>query len=371
MNTKSVLATVMVLAFLSLGQPSRAQTLEQQKAGVVKVTATVDGQRRTGTGFIVRLDQDTAYILTASHVVEGDNQPGIEFFTRQNVAVPAETARIEGGDPRGLALLLVRGKSNLAQGILALPLAERIRLSGGEEVTAIGFPRGGGAWAVVRASVVAREGRDLTIGGSLDEGNSGGPLLKDGEVVGVVTGVEGSFGRAAPVTIARLVLEGWGVRLPTATAERESAPAAPPSSRESAPAAPPSSRESAPAAPPSSGLRVAQGSIEILHARCEKLRAGTSFRVTVNGEAQGPAGAAVRTALAKDEKVTATPKASCKEWKECRRDAGAPEKTRWSMSTIALLPAPTHAVASLVPGAQGEGQAPYAEARVELDCLAW
>jgi hypothetical protein len=41
------------------------------------------------------------------------------------------------------------------------------------------------------------------------------------------------------------------------------------------------------------------------------------------------------------------------------------------MSTIALLPAPTHAVASLVPGAQGEGQAPYAEARVELDCLAW
>jgi hypothetical protein len=360
MNTKNVLATVTVLTLLPVGQPSHAQTLEQQKAGVVKVTAKVEGQRRTGTGFIVRLDQDTAYILTASHVVEGDNQPGVEFFTRQNVAVPAETARIEGGDPRGLALLLVRGKSNLAQGIVALPLAERIRLSGGEEVTAIGFPRGGGPWAVVRASIVAREGRDLTIGGSLDEGNSGGPLLKDGEVVGVVTGVEGSFGRAAPVTIARLVLEGWGVQLPAATAEREPAPASPPSSR-----------ESAPAVPPSSGPRVAQGSIEILHARCEKLRAGTSFRVTLNGEAQGPAGAAVRTALASDEKVTATPKASCKEWKECRRDAGAPEKTRWSMSTIALLPAPTHAVASLVPGAQGEGQVPYAEARVELDCLAW
>jgi hypothetical protein len=28
-------------------------------------------------------------------------------------------------------------------------------------------------------------------------------------------------------------------------------------------------------------------------------------------------------------------------------------------------------VASLIPGAQGEGQAPYADARVELDCLAW
>jgi len=349
MNTKNVLATIMVLALLPLGQQPRAQGLEQHRAGVVKVTALVDGKRKTGTGFIVRLDQDIAYIVTASHVVEGDKRPGVEFFTRQNVTVPAETARIEGGDPRGLALLLVRGKSNLAQGILALPLAQRTSLSGGEDVTAIGFPRGAGAWAVVRATIVSREGRDLTVGGSLDEGNSGGPLLKDGEVVGVVTGVEGNFGRAAPVTIARLVLEGWGVQLPATTAQREPAPEV----------------------PASSGSRVAQGSIEILHARCERLRSGTSFRVTVSGEAQGPAGAAVRFALARDGKVTATPETSCKEWKECQRDAGAPDRTRWSTSTITLLPAPTHAAASLVPATQGTGREPYAEARVELDCLSW
>jgi S1-C subfamily serine protease len=68
MNTKSVLATITVVAFLPLGQQPRAQALEQQKAGAVKVAAQVDGKRRTGTGFIVRLDQDMAYILTASHV---------------------------------------------------------------------------------------------------------------------------------------------------------------------------------------------------------------------------------------------------------------------------------------------------------------
>jgi hypothetical protein len=116
---------------------------------------------------------------------------------------------------------------------------------------------------------------------------------------------------------------------------------------------------------------LARGSIEILHARCERLRLSTSFRVTLNGKAQGPARAAVRSALERDGKVTATPEASCKEWKECRRDAGAPDRTRWSTSTIALLPAPTHAVASLVPGTQGEEQEPSAKARVELDCLSW
>jgi hypothetical protein len=79
----------------------------------------------------------------------------------------------------------------------------------------------------------------------------------------------------------------------------------------------------------------------------------------------------VRFALARDGKVTATPETSCKEWKECQRDAGAPDRTRWSTSTITLLPAPTHAAASLVPATQGTGREPYAEARVELDCLSW
>jgi hypothetical protein len=196
---------------LSAPLPLRAEALEREKAGVVKVTATVDGKRKTGTGFIVRLEQGTAYILTASHVVEGDNHPEIEFFTRRNVTSRAETARIEGDDPRGLALLLVRGKDNLPAGLVALPLASGASLSGGEEVTAIGFPQGGGPWAVVRANVVSRVGRDLTLGGSIDEGNSGGPILIDGNVAGVVMGVDGKFGRAIPAAIARLVLDGWGL----------------------------------------------------------------------------------------------------------------------------------------------------------------
>ena len=176
-----------------------AQAHDQQRAAVVKVTSVVDGKRKTGTGFIVRLDADAAYILTASHVVEGDNRPQVEFFVRQNVPVEADTARIEGGDPRGLALLLVRGKQKLPPGLVALALAKGASLSGGEQVTAIGFPQGGGPWAVARADIVSRVGRDLTLAGPIDEGNSGGPVLLNGAVVAVVTGVNANFALATPL----------------------------------------------------------------------------------------------------------------------------------------------------------------------------
>src|SRR5690606_27985017 len=129
--------------------------------------------------------------------------------------VPAEVLRIEGGDPRGLALLVVRGRANVPPNLQVLPLAASERVGGGESVTVIGFPQGGGAWAVLRADVVSHEGREITLDGSIGEGHSGGPVLREGRVIGVVTtvGGGGGFGRAAAATLVRLVLDGWGVNL--------------------------------------------------------------------------------------------------------------------------------------------------------------
>ncbi len=202
------------LILLTLETAAWGQSFDRQKAGVVRVTSQVEGLRKTGTGFIVGLDSDAAYIVTASHVVEGDSQPRVEFFTKRNATVQAETARIEGGDPRGLALLIVRGKDNLPPGLVALPIAQGSDLNGGEPVTVIGFPQGGGSWAVLRANIASREGRDLTLDGSIAEGNSGGPVLMGESVIGVITqvGGAGKFGRAVPAPLVRLVLDGWGVR---------------------------------------------------------------------------------------------------------------------------------------------------------------
>ncbi len=349
-----LVALLTVPVQMVLSAQASGQALDQQRAAVVKVTSVVDGKRKTGTGFIVRMEGDTAYILTASHVVEGDNHPKVAFFARQNVPVEADTARIEGGDPRGLALLLVRGKDKLPPGLVALPLAQGASLSGGEQVTAIGFPQGGGPWAVARADVVSRVGRDLTLAGPIDEGNSGGPVLRNGAVVAVVTGVNASFALATPAAIASLTLEGWAVN-PVAVSGVEAGAVG-------------TVRE--PSAAPATGTAQG-GALKILYTSCEKLRSGTSFRVTVRGEAQGPAGASVRVGLALDDKETSTPKVSCNDWDACRRQPAAPEKTRWAISTIILRPVPDMAIVSLEPNAAAGTSRPYAIERVALDCRYW
>lgn len=54
-----------------------ATEIEDFKKGVVKITAFVNGQPNVGTGFIVRLDKDAAYIVTAAHVIYGDSKPQV------------------------------------------------------------------------------------------------------------------------------------------------------------------------------------------------------------------------------------------------------------------------------------------------------
>lgn len=236
--------------------PALAQNVTTQNPaaladGVVRITSTSDGKRRTGTGFIVQSSDDVIYIATASHVIEGDKSPKIAFRPEPNTDYDGQVLKLEGGDPKGLALIAVRGNvRRIAHQVVVLPLATTNDLAGGEQVTAIGFPQGGGAWAVVPASIASRDGRELVLVGNLGEGNSGGPLLKDGAVVGLVTVMQGQYGRATPAPIVRMAMEGWGVRL-GATPRGSSAGNAPPAGNQ-APAQPPSGSGQAPGKPSAS-----------------------------------------------------------------------------------------------------------------------
>lgn len=71
------MVSLVFLAALSVPAPLSARDIQQLQAGVVKITAVPPrGQPRTGTGFIVRLEEDLAYIITSAHVVTGDVAPG-------------------------------------------------------------------------------------------------------------------------------------------------------------------------------------------------------------------------------------------------------------------------------------------------------
>lgn len=190
-----------------------AQDIAQVKKGVVKITAQADGKNRIGSGIIVKLEEDHAYIVTASHVIEGDQQPNVFFFSAPHRPFRARVLGLEGGNPAGLAALLVEGR--LPSDLEALNLDQATSVSGGEPIMLIGFPRvEGSLWTVTTGTLSGRRGSALSFAGVADEGNSGGPVIFQGKVVGIVTEVGAKFNSAAPAVVARFALDGWGVRLP-------------------------------------------------------------------------------------------------------------------------------------------------------------
>jgi TPR repeat protein len=159
-------------------------------------------------GGVVKAEDMSVYIITAAHVVEGDPNPRVEFFTRQNTEVRAVVLK---QDLR-YDLALLKAESPQQPMVLGLETSAMPRV--GDEVTTIGFPRTGGAWLVSRADLSGRDGADLILsGGAIDEGNSGGPVIKGGKVIGVVHGLQGKFAKAMPASVVAGTLEGWGVAM--------------------------------------------------------------------------------------------------------------------------------------------------------------
>ena len=129
-------------------------------------------------------------------------------ITRQNTQVKAMVLQ------RNLRydLALLKAESPQQPMVLGLEASATPRV--GDEVTTIGFPRTGGAWLVSRADLSGRDGVDLILsGGAIDEGNSGGPVIKGGKVIGVVHELKGKFAKAMPASVVVGTLEGWGVAM--------------------------------------------------------------------------------------------------------------------------------------------------------------
>lgn len=191
-----------------------ANDFEAMKGSVVKIRSKPpDGVVQIGTGFVVSVDGDTAHIVTASHVVEGDPSPQVEFFFARGKRIKAEIGQREGdNDDRGLAYLIVRDKNIAAKGIKPLKMNLSRQLESGQEVFLMGFGEGQGDWAVIRATIVSMVGRDIRLDGRVDSGNSGSPIIQNGQVVGMVTQEKQGFGIGSPAVIVNLTLQGWGVK---------------------------------------------------------------------------------------------------------------------------------------------------------------
>lgn len=181
--------------------------------GVVKLVVTTrTGLGRVGSGFLVRLGADHAYILTAAHVVEGCKETGVVFNTRRLVPpVAAKVVGLEYWDRRGLALLIVPASAARSAGARPLLLSTEPPPRKGAELRLIGHPSTVGDWSSLIGWVAAREGEMLKIQAAVNEGSSGGPVLRGGQVVGIVVAELGGIAVVKPLANIRTDLEGHRV----------------------------------------------------------------------------------------------------------------------------------------------------------------
>ena len=179
--------SVFVVGYNLLVKPEPEQkTTEQIKKSVVRIRAEnqMNGEKREGTGFVVGVSDDKAYIVTVSHVVEGDPNPTVEFF--ENNEFEAEILDNESQE-NGLALLSVKGQP---YDVMPLYLVKKRNLNSGDALFTIGFPRGGARWAHDELSYSGKKRRNIIFSGSNErEGNSGSPVIKGEQVVAIITSI--------------------------------------------------------------------------------------------------------------------------------------------------------------------------------------
>jgi hypothetical protein len=164
-----------------------AQNATALKAGVVRIeNSRFAGE--VGSGFIVSIDGERVYIVTAAHVVKGAQNHRVFLYSRQHEPISAEVLNRQLDDTKGLALLLLRADARTASGLTALKFGPSEGLGNGEPVKIVGFP-GTSIWTVENSSIKRLDGNDLVLSGQIRGGDSGGPVILNQEVVGLVTDV--------------------------------------------------------------------------------------------------------------------------------------------------------------------------------------
>jgi formylglycine-generating enzyme required for sulfatase activity len=190
------------------------------QAGIAKVDVKASLNRVPGTAFVVALKADTAYLVTSSHVIEGDSTPRISFLVDPDQTFPA-AVRFPEFEGRGLALLVVKspppGIVVLAEASVEAPVTASVGVAG--------FPSSVGGFTFDPTTIASRTSGDIFLSRDTDEGFSGGPVLIDGRVVGLIYGHAQGRGIAVASSRVRVYLNdngiSWGIVSPQRPIERK------------------------------------------------------------------------------------------------------------------------------------------------------
>jgi WD40 repeat protein len=168
-----------------------------------------------GTGIIIGRDDDSAFILTAAHVLADASSPKVHFAGNESGSGAPATVRILGQIDEGdldLAVLEVTGLNNIPTNIKTLRLRDD-PAPGQVQFEVRGYPNVL-KWferaASAPASLGTEPGRltkvscDDAMADCLQGGYSGGPLVSDGRAFGLFLGLDKS-GQGRFVTSSEIV----------------------------------------------------------------------------------------------------------------------------------------------------------------------
>ena len=210
MSSSRKLGSIALLLVLGVFSPRGwAQTAEDYKRSVVRITAS-DGT--SGSGFVVEVSPEAVFLVSVSHILEnGDASPSVRFEIAPRNSYTAVIEDTEAG-AEGLALLRV--SAPFPSGLAALPAAQGV-IEIGQSIQVVGFPYSmDKRFSMLPGSIASRAGSNIRIAAAVGDGNSGGPVLSNGGVVGIVTRGGAGLGTATLASIVKIYLEGndvdWG-----------------------------------------------------------------------------------------------------------------------------------------------------------------
>ena len=196
-----------------------ADAVEKVYDAVVVVNTYINGEAySSGTGFVYKTEDKTAYLLTNNHVIENADDVYVTFTDGTIVE-----AKVVGSDVYSDVAVLSVDKDYIIS-VAEIGSSEDARL--GDTVFAIGAPLDSAySWSVTRGIVSGKDRLvqvELTSGNTktpmivntiqtdaaINNGNSGGPLANsNGEVIGITS-----------IKLASSTIEGMGFAIPIETA---------------------------------------------------------------------------------------------------------------------------------------------------------
>jgi Trypsin-like peptidase domain len=211
---------VIVLAFLVFGRPVALDAQSDEalalKPNVVRISSSQNGNEELGFGFIVGEDANGLYIVTAKHVIgvsstPGDPSPSVNVFLFSDQSV-AHVAEILNNDrDHDLSLIRIKQPYNLNWTKKCLASSDEASRS-----TPVLFIGRNTSWYVPAVNgQISSDGPDANGMLSADmyqlqPGSSGGPLVTNTGIVGMVEAKSADDGKVLSIEAIKSAVEGWG-----------------------------------------------------------------------------------------------------------------------------------------------------------------